>query len=235
MARALSVLVLGISTIVLGGVLPVGTRAGDGSTAWVALPALALLAGVVLLVVHKHAMASAVLLVGVPAGLTVVLIAGDARVESFGLAGLGGASLALVAFGFAVVHAVTAARPLAQVTEKGLAGAAPTVDDGARRWLGRAWIGLGGLAAAVLVVVAPSLVTRAELRRGYGEAARDVEALVAAYATAAGLLVVGVAVAGAMRRTRRDGSLPRLRMSRALVWLAVTLVASVLLLLRRLE
>ena len=234
MARALSVLVLGISTIVLGAVLPASARHAGWPTAWIALPAGALLVGVVLLIATKRgSMAAAALLVGVPSGLVVVLVAEDTRLDSFGVAGLSGACAALVAFGLAVTYAVSASAPLAQVTEKGLAGAAPTLDDGGRRWLSRVWMALGAVAAWVLVVVAPALGTRAELRRAYGEAAPDVEALVALAGAAAGLLVVGVAVAGAMRRLRRDGSVPRFRLARTLSWVAVALVAIALVLLRR--
>lgn len=235
MARTLSVLVLGISTIVLGAVLPVSARHGGWPSAWITLPSIALVLGVVMLATKRPRFAAtAMLLVGVPLGLSVVLVIADTRLESFGVAGLSGACAALVAYGLAVAHAVSAASPLAPVVEKGLAGAAPTLDDRARRWRARVWMVLGAVVGWALVVVAPTLGSRSELRRAYGDAAPDAEALVALAAVAAGLLVAGVAVAGAMRRVRRDGSMPRFRFGRTAAWIAVALLAIALVLLRRL-
>lgn len=186
---------------------------------------------------RRRGIAIAMLVVGFPLALAIVLAsrADLADRDAWGALGLFVAALSLLGYGAVVADACGRPLGLRASTAQTLSTPIGAADPEGRTWLRRTVIAattLGGLAVAV---IAPALGSRADLLRTWGDAADEATVLASVIGASASAFALA-ALIGPRLRAARPGDAPKrpaLRIALTLLVGASALVA--FLLLRRLE
>jgi hypothetical protein len=203
------VLALGINVWAIALLLPVihsGTR--EAAALWMAAPLVPLVAGVVLLATVarplRRTLAIVALLFLFPVALVLGLAFGTdlADRDAWGPVGLSAAALSMLAYG--ALAAEVCARPLALRTSTVQPLPAPSlvVAPKLQTWLRRGVLGTATAGALGAAVIAPSLGSRADLLRAWGDAADEATVLGCIVATGVGALSIAGVLGPRLRALR---------------------------------
>ncbi len=207
---------LGVNAWIVALVVPALHAGGVGlEQVVVGLGPLAVLAAGAM-ALQKHVdRARWTLLFGFPASLAAVLAwrSDLAQRDAYGAVGLALAAASLLAFMGAAAHAVGRDRESKRAHAQPLAGKEPVVEPATRRMLRRVLLGAAAFGAFAMTVLAPTLASRRERVRVWGDAADDATTLTAVVATVVAALALGTVIGPALRatRTRRDDPTQRRR------------------------